>query len=91
MRGTRDWKAIIDLAEDVDTRLSDTQKMAACRTVAQTAAHLGNRGELVPGEESAAAREICMMLGIHPSQEGEDDSFRDVDSFRDIPIQPVHL
>jgi hypothetical protein len=83
MRGTRDWKAIIDLSEDVDTRLSETQKMAACRTVAQTAVHLD--------EGADAAREVMMMLGIHPSQEGDDDSFRDVDSFRDIPIQQVHL
>lgn len=70
MRGTRDWKAIIDLAEDVDTRLSEDQTRAACRTVAQSAARLG--------EDSTAALEVCLMLGIHPSQKDDDDSFRDV-------------
>jgi hypothetical protein len=78
MRGTRDWKAIIDLAEDVDTRLSETQKMAACRTVAHSAARLG--------EDSRAALEVCLMLGIHPSQNNDDESFRDVDSYRDVPM-----
>jgi hypothetical protein len=81
MSGTRDWKAIIDLAEDVDTRLSDTQKIAALKTVCRTAAHLN--------EDSAAALEVAMMLGIHPSQNGDDDSFRDVSSYRAIPsLQP---
>jgi len=90
MRGTRDWKAIIDLAEDVDTRLSDGQKMAACRTVASTAAHLHTLGELADGEESAAALEVCMMLGIHPSQV-DDDSYRDVELYRDAPfLDSIH-
>lgn len=78
MKGTRDWKAIIDQSEDVDTRLSDQQKMAACRTVAQTASRLN--------ENSAAALQICLMLGIHPSQNDDDDSFRDVDSYHDVPL-----
>jgi hypothetical protein len=70
MRGTRDWKAIIDLSEDVDTRLSEDQKSAACRTVAATAARLD--------AGSQAALEVCLMLGIHPSQRNDDDSFRDI-------------
>lgn len=70
MRGTRDWKAIVDLAEDVDTRLSDDQKKKACRTVAQITSRLG--------EDAKAALEVCLMLGIHPSQDNDDDSFRDI-------------
>jgi predicted metal-dependent TIM-barrel fold hydrolase len=90
MRGTRDWKAIIDCSEDVDTRLSDGQKMAACKTVAHTAAHLHTLGELKDGEESKAALEVCMMLGIHPSQI-DDESYRDVDLYRDAPsLDSVH-
>jgi hypothetical protein len=78
MKGSRDWKAIIDQADDIDTRLNDGQKMAALKTVCQTAAILG--------EDSAAALDVAMMLGIHPSQI-DDDTYRD----RNIPeVNVVH-
>jgi hypothetical protein len=90
MRGTRDWKAMSDLAEDVDTRLSSDQKTAARRTVCSTAARLGIKGELSDDELTPAALEVCMMLGIHPSQV-DDDSYRDVDLYRDAPsLDSVH-
>lgn len=71
MRGNRDWKAIIDLAEDVDTRLSEDQKSAARRIVAANAAGASL------ADQVADATELMMALGIAPGQV-DDDSFRDI-------------
>lgn len=75
MRATRDWKAIADLTEDVDTRLCDDQKSAARRIVCGFA----QGGTLQ--EQAADALALMEALGIHPNQI-DDDSFRDVPALR---------
>jgi hypothetical protein len=62
MKVVRDGRALTDMCEDEDTRLSEGQKTAARRIICANAAG-DTLAELV-----ADAEEIMLALGVHPHQ-----------------------
>jgi len=58
----RDGRALMDMSEDVDTRLSEVQKAGARRIVAANA-----QGATL-AEQVADAEALMIMLGVHPTQ-----------------------
>jgi hypothetical protein len=67
MKAIRDGRAVADMTEDVDVRLSEEQKAAARRIVCANA-----QGEGLT-EQAADAAELMRCLGVHPDQNDELD------------------
>ena len=63
----RDPNAMTSVSEDIDTRLSETQKEAARRVICTYA-----QGATL-AEQIADAEELMKALGVHPSQDDEVD------------------
>lgn len=72
MKAQRDLTALTDMVEDVTCPLTDELRSKAQRTICAGAA----RQEGTHAEQVELARELMMMLGVHPSQDIiNDDNF----------------
>lgn len=63
----KDGKALAGMMEDVDTRLTPEQKYRARRIIA------GRAVGATLAEQVADAELLMMALGVHPTQDGNDD------------------
>ena len=68
MRG-RDHQGLTNMSEDVDTRLSEEQKMAVRRLCCANAA-----GDTLV-EQVADAEALMWAMGVHPAQPDDDDEY----------------